>query len=391
VTLLVDLSDFPIVDNHCHAFLPEKEDEDFDQFFNLSNIPIPRIHTENTLFYRKAIQELARSLNCPFDFENVVSKRKEAYASNPKEYIQRLFDEVGIETLIVDTGYPNKEFTGYSIPLETFKELVGCRVTSLYRLKPLIFRLFQEPISFDDLLGKYLESIDTAVKEDHHVGLKTTNAYGYGLEIRREDPGAAKRIYEALRRDGTLSKPLSEKRAEVIEKERVLRRFLVWKGIEKSIEHDIPFQIHTGIGDSPWIDLRDSNPLQLIDILRDEKLREAKIVIVHAGYPFVEEAGYLANNYPNVYVDLSEMIPFIGPGIKNKILDLLEMTPVTKILYGSDAHKIPELYWISALLGKRALNAALNALVQSEVIDEDYAYEVGRMILSENAKRLYRL
>lgn len=58
-------------------------------------------------------------------------------------------------------------------------------------------------------------------------------------------------------------------------------------------------------------------------------------------------------------------------------------------MYGSDGYRIPELFWISALWGKKAISEALEELVNSEVIDEDYAYKAGSLILSENAIQLY--
>jgi predicted TIM-barrel fold metal-dependent hydrolase len=85
------------------------------------------------------------------------------------------------------------------------------------------------------------------------------------------------------------------------------------------------------------------------------------------------------------------MVPFVGTGIKDKLLQLLYMSPVTKIMYGSDGYNIPELFWISAILGKKAVSEALQELVKSEAFDEDYAYKAGSLILSENAARLYKL
>ncbi len=145
------------------------------------------------------------------------------------------------------------------------------------------------------------------------------------------------------------------------------------------------------MGDSPAIDLRASNPLHLLEVVADNELREARIVLLHSGYPYVREAGYLANSYQNVYVDLSEMIPFASIGAKTCILQLLEMAPVTKLMYGSDGFGVPEIFWIGGLIGKEALAAALQELIERRAIDEDYAHSAARQILQGNALRLYRL
>jgi predicted TIM-barrel fold metal-dependent hydrolase len=388
---MVDLSQCSVVDNHCHPFLPWKEDKEFHQFFNLSTINIPKLHGENIILYRKVMKELSRVLNCPFDFHEILKKRKEEYSSKPSDYIAKLFNDAKIDTLLLDTGYPSEEYTGYSVPLEDFHKLVKCNLRCIYRLELLLFRLFQKSPPFDEMLEKYVESIERAIKTDKYVGLKSVIAYVFGLKDLKQDERSARDAYERLKEKRLLTVPLAEKDPKAIKDEKILRDYLVCLGIEKSIDLDVPFQIHTGIGDSPYIDVRDANPLHLFEVIADEKLGKAKLVLVHAGYPFVEEAGYLANNFPNVYIDLSEMFPFVATGMKNTVLQLLYMAPTTKIMYGSDGYNIPELFWISAIWGKKAISNALEDLVISEAIDEDYAYKTGRLILSENAIKLYNL
>jgi predicted TIM-barrel fold metal-dependent hydrolase len=67
------------------------------------------------------------------------------------------------------------------------------------------------------------------------------------------------------------------------------------------------------------------------------------------------------------------------------------MAPMNKVMYGSDGGKFPESYWIAAILVKQELSNALQELIDSRYIDEDYAYKVGGWILSENAKRVYKV
>ena len=184
--------------------------------------------------------------------------------------------------------------------------------------------------------------------------------------------------------------PLKKKDHLSAREEKTVRDFLLRTAITEGIRLGVPFQIHTGFGDSP-MDLRIANPLHLYKIIADEELRKAKIVLVHAGYPFAEETAFLANGYPNVYLDVSEMFPHSSIGMCDKLLRLLEMAPANKILYGSDGYRAPELFWISATWGKKSIADALTELVKREVIEEDYAHRMAHMILSENAENLYRL
>ncbi|MEM2127408.1 MAG: amidohydrolase family protein [Candidatus Bathyarchaeia archaeon] len=388
---MIDLSPWIVVDDHCHPFLPSREDREFPQLFNLSTLNISRVHGESTLLYRKVIRELARVLDCPLDLDVVVKRRREEYSSDPSGYIEKLFNDAKIGTLILDMGYPSVEYSGYSIPLEEFRKLVRCSLRCIYRIEPLLFRILQADPTFEELLDRFMESLERAVKTEGYIGFKSVVAYRVGLRNLKQDENSAREAYRRLKGKDFLRVPLRERDPKSVEDERVLRGYLLCRALEKSIDLDVPFQIHTGIGDSPQIDVRESNPLHLHDIIADDHLGKAKLVLVHAGYPYVEEAGYLANNYPNVYIDLSEMFPFTAAGMRDATLRLLYMAPVTKIMYGSDGFRIPELFWISALWGKKALSEALEELVNSEVIDEDYAYKAGGLILSENSIKLYKI
>ena len=162
-------------------------------------------------------------------------------------------------------------------------------------------------------------------------------------------------------------------------------------GLEKCIQHDIPIQVHTGVGDAPVLDLRRANPLHLFAILGDDYFRKGKIVLLHGGYPYLAEARSMVNMYPNLWVDLSEVIPFASIGLERRLMELLEMAPTTKILYGSDCCYIPEIAWFSAIYFKRCLGKVLDGLVTDGLMAPDHAATTAAQILSENARELYKL
>jgi predicted TIM-barrel fold metal-dependent hydrolase len=399
---MINLSEYPVLDHHCHAFLPEKEDEkgiSFAQFFHWTKAP--EEENENLILYRKIITELARVLSCrskkPAD---VILERSKAYTYGNREkqieYITKLFDDAKISWLFFDTGYPSAEYPGSydADPQKLGETFLKQKFNFILRFEKLIWTLFKKSLPFEEMLNTYLDTLTNAVKREGYIGFKSAIAYGYGLDIRDRDIGEAKKVYEELRDKNLLIMPLEEKMIkypEIINKEKVIRDFLTCRGIEKSIELNVPIQVHTGIGESPIINAQKCNPLFLYDLLRDPNLGKAKFVLLHAGYPYGEEFAWLANSFPNVYLDLSCTIPWIHFGIRQRILEILEMAPLNKIMYGSDGGKIPETIWIAAILGKEGISKALQNLVDSEFIDEDYAYRVAGWILSENAKKLYHI
>ena len=65
--MLMELSkifQIPIIDSHCHGFLPEKETKEFEKYLTLSMLDIPIDDIRNLFLFRRIIHELARVLNC---------------------------------------------------------------------------------------------------------------------------------------------------------------------------------------------------------------------------------------------------------------------------------------------------------------------------------------
>jgi uncharacterized protein len=67
----------------------------------------------------------------------------------------------------------------------------------------------------------------------------------------------------------------------------------------------------------------------------------------------------------------------------------LGVAPTSKLMYSSDGIEVPELHWISAIDGRRAIGEALEELVSQGELDLSDA--AGESILRANATRLYRL
>ena len=102
-------------------------------------------------------------------------------------------------------------------------------------------------------------------------------------------------------------------------------------------------------------------------------------------YPFIREAGWLAHVYGNVWFDLSLTIPHVSRPAE-ALREALELSPVSKLLYASDAARTPELYLLAAKWWREAL-----AEVLSEALPPTGAGGAARLILRENALALYRL
>jgi predicted TIM-barrel fold metal-dependent hydrolase len=139
--------------------------------------------------------------------------------------------------------------------------------------------------------------------------------------------------------------------------------------------------VHVGFGD-PDLRLGRAGPAGLAPLV--ERFPETPVVLLHC-YPFVREAGWMASVYANVHLDLSLAIPHVARPAE-LVRQALELAPLSKLLYGSDAARVPELFLLAARWWRDAL-----AEVLAEALPPDEALEAGRWILRENALRLYRL
>jgi predicted TIM-barrel fold metal-dependent hydrolase len=108
-------------------------------------------------------------------------------------------------------------------------------------------------------------------------------------------------------------------------------------------------------------------------------------------YPYVREAAFMSAVWPQVWLDLSLALPFLGAGAVGPLTEILALAPASKLMYGSDVRGVPELFALSARWGRDALGEALDWLGRREGFDVDTTRAIARQILSGNADALYRL
>jgi predicted TIM-barrel fold metal-dependent hydrolase len=128
----------------------------------------------------------------------------------------------------------------------------------------------------------------------------------------------------------------------------------------------------------------------LYPLLHSERFRANRVVLIHGGWPWVGEAAAMVAILPNVYLDVSEGTLFGMPNGRQRIMETLEACPYSKILYGADGSS-PEALWIAARRYKAVLARVLEDLVGEGFCSHRDAYQVARMILHDNATRLYDL
>jgi uncharacterized protein len=373
----LDLDEIPIVDNHCHSLLREQppDDDAFRIHLTESTFPeIARDHVSTSLFYQWTIRELAVLLDCDPTPDAVHATRRDR---GVEQLTREIVERAKFKTWLIDTGYGAE--TTFS--LDELRRLAPCRIEEVLRLEPMIERLILEASSFDGFIDAYRAAIG-GLRERGIVGMKSVIAYRTGLRVQDADRDDAARafatVHEAAKRDGRLrieSKPLLD--------------HLIVIAVEESARQGVPIQFHTGLGD-PDLDLTLVDPAAL-RILFADRFRAAPIVLLHTGYPYIRSLAYLAAMFPNVYADMGETILFAAGEATEIYRELLGLAPASKLLFSTDASLVPELYWVGARIGRRALARVLDEHIAEGAIDERVAIDWAERMLWRNSEAVYAL
>jgi predicted TIM-barrel fold metal-dependent hydrolase len=371
----MDLRSLPIVDQHAHNVLrPEAAaGRPYPAAFTEGYDPeVIERHARHTLFYRRSLREIGALLGCAPDEEAILARRQ---GLGLERLTELCFRTAGLEAVLLDDGF----LRGEILPVAWHGRFVPAH--RVLRLEALA----QDLLTADEDFATFLERFRAALDPPPPgvVALKSIAAYRSGLAVEPVPRSMAEAQFAAWQRAAGAGPPrLADK---------VLVDFLLTQALELAARHRLPAQFHTGFGD-PDLDLRLANPLHLRPLLEDPRYRAAPVVLLHASYPFVREAGYLASVYPHVYLDAGLAVPFLSvAGMRAVLGTLLELAPTTKLLYSSDAHLIPELYYLAATWGRALLGEALEQAVRDTDLTAREADAVAAAVLADNARSLYRL
>jgi predicted TIM-barrel fold metal-dependent hydrolase len=106
-----------------------------------------------------------------------------------------------------------------------------------------------------------------------------------------------------------------------------------------------------------------------------ESFPKVKIILAHMGYPWTDIAIALAVQYPNIYLDISNMTYMMPYRLKELLLRAKDIIGTGKILFGTDGF-IPEMIEIAMRFFKNC--------------DFLSRYEIEN-ILGKNAAKILRL
>ncbi len=379
----LDLQHIPVIDQHCHPWRRMDEPfmtEDYRALFTEGGDLGAGKDAHATIYYRWTMRELARLLRCDPKEASVLEARAEL---GHDAFAAKLMAEANVEAAVLDHLYAGRGTDNYSVQ-EMGDRLGGAQTVAALRLESVLEQIVIKSVDAGEVESRFRARLNRRrLREENVVSLKSIVAYRTGLEIQRWDREAAYAAFDGLKATATATGAV--RIAEKPFLDYFLHIALEWCAAER-----FPIQFHTGFGD-PDVNLITGNPLMLRDVLQDPALREAPIVLLHAGYPYVRELSYLASVYPNVTMDLGLAIPFAAGELDGVVRQALAVAPTTKVVWSSDGFILPEHTWFAAVQGRNALGRVLGELIHHGALDRDEAEEVADQILRGNSRRLYHV
>lgn len=247
------------------------------------------------------------------------------------------------------------------------------------------------PETLDEYVLKLVTPTLAAQKRAGAPAIKFEAAYlrplNFGRSAQAEDEAEVRRVYSRYAMGGVPS------RADVLK----AQDFLFHVIAREAGRIGMAVHIHTGQGCGNYFDLAGARPTELESVLDDPTLRKTNFVLLHGGAgPYTHEVAVLLAK-PNVYTDFSEQDALLpARPLSAVIREWLEWYP-EKVLYGTDlAPGPPEQDWdvigySTNETARRALAIALTGMVNDGEITRTRALELARMVLRENAMKLYGL
>lgn len=255
---------------------------------------------------------------------------------------------------------------------------------------------FLESVTGQDIfsLDSYVKALDTyleqEVKEHGIKGFKLhTTSFIRELEFSLTSKAEAELAFDKILTTTARGSLLSGK-GRSYDEMYPLHNYLQNHLIQKSIELQVPVQIHTGtFGGSNGGKLQNSNPVLLSSLLL--RYPQARFDFLHSGFPYTRELGEMVREFPNLSINVTWMQLLSPRAFLDYMCELAFWVPVNKIIgYGSDELTVLNSC-AAAEMYRDDMARILASLTESGDMTEKDALFFAKRISYDNAKEHFRL
>jgi len=398
-----EIAKIKAIDNHAHPVRPtwgSDKDTDFDA------LPVesmdPYTEPVRTRAGSPLALEASRALFGPSS--DYKARRRQLTEEKREAYANWVLDQLGIETMLanrVSMGpglaaprflwVPFEDALMYPLDNKNLAAKNSDRKSFFADEDKLLKRYLKECglAESPDTLDLYLQKVVTPTLERHKrggaVAVKFEVAYLRAIDFADVPRSEAARIYSGAR-----ALPATDAAYKALQD--FLFRFIS----AECGRLGLAVHIHVAAGAGGYFNVDGTNPLRLEPLFNDPKLRSTNFVMLHGGWPFTREVAALLAK-PNAYTDFSGQTFDNYPRAVAQVLrEWLEYAP-DKVMFGTDAYPFSdamsweETGWVASTTGRQALGLALTEMLHDGEISRERALELARMVLRDNARKLYKL
>jgi len=273
--------------------------------------------------------------------------------------------------MLIDTGIRPGDLLGVG----SLGSLAGAPTWTITRLEWLAETIARSGVDAAGYAAAFRSALHMALTTS--VGCKSIVAYRHGLDFEPTPPSDT----EVIEAAGQWLRSVETTGVARLT-DPVLLRFGIWEAVRTGR----PLQFHVGYGDTD-LELHRADPALLTRFLRATE-RMCAVMLLHT-YPFQRTAGYLAQMFGHVYVDVGLAVHHTGAASDQVIRESLELAPFRKVLFSSDAWGLPEAHVLGSWLFRRGLARVLGTWVVTGDWARDDALRVIEDIAAANATRVY--
>jgi hypothetical protein len=413
-SLTAEINHIRAIDNHAHPLrftgVGDSEDTEYDAltFEEMEPFPNPvRIRPDNPEYIEawKTLYGYTYNDMSEAHVKELLDSKKRSMAEHGDGYPAWVLDKLGIEAMFANRVAMGRGLVAPRFRWVAFDDalILPLNNEGMRRMNPdyhsfyvgevrLLKRYLKEsnvetlPATLNEYLTKVVTPTLERQKRDSAVAIKFEASYLRSLDfvgVEKSDAGA---IYKHYAKG-------NEPPADEYKK---LQDYLFRYIAMEAGRLGLAVHIHSTLGAGSYYSLRTANPLLLEQVFNDPSLRKTNFVIIHGGWPYVKEvAGLLMK--PNVYADFSAQTFLLYPRELSETIRIwLEFFP-EKVLFGTDSEPfMPEMNWeetgwLTTQTARRALAIALTGMMNDGEITREQASHLARMVLRENAIKLYGL
>ncbi|MBE0602593.1 MAG: amidohydrolase family protein, partial [Deltaproteobacteria bacterium] len=299
----------PVVDNHAHVLEPEKQTiapiwlaREF--FHGIADTPTAgvakgklwgateelQLHFSHMGVVLAAVCQMARLFNCEPTLEAVTEERNRRTAAvGLAGYAKMLYEDAGIVCSVIDSNLPLND---------RILDLTPGPKLRLFQMDPLLRRLIKENGTYASLLNTFQAAVDKSIRQDGFVGIKSHLGELVSFGFPPVEADEAERIYGA---------------AAAGDEEAFKKLYMaVWLAtMLQAQDLHFPIHIHTGITGGLWNGpVSNCDPFLLVPILRQSRFLKTRLILLHAGHPWMQHASMMSHTFPHVWVDIGWTTPW---------------------------------------------------------------------------------